>query len=58
MLVADMIFAAYEKLNHVRELHYGNGVSPFALWFAYLLFDMQFIVIEGYYISHLSHLSI
>jgi ATP-binding cassette subfamily A (ABC1) protein 3 len=42
-----LTYAAYEKINHVRALHYSNGVSPFALWLAYLLFDTQFIVVEG-----------
>ena len=31
----------------MRALHYCNGVSPFALWFAYLVFDAQFIIIQS-----------
>jgi hypothetical protein len=41
--------AAYERKSHVRALQYSNGVSPLALWIAYLLFDIQFILIEGKY---------
>ncbi|KAH8805682.1 ABC transporter-like protein [Xylogone sp. PMI_703] len=43
----SVIYPTYERMNHVRALHYCNGVSPFALWFAYLLFDLQFIIIEA-----------
>ncbi|RFU29987.1 hypothetical protein B7463_g6379, partial [Scytalidium lignicola] len=43
----SIIYPTYEKVNNVRALHYCNGVSPFALWFAYLLFDLQFIIVEG-----------
>jgi ATP-binding cassette subfamily A (ABC1) protein 3 len=45
-----VIYPAYEKINHVRALHYCNGVSPFALWFGYLLFDMQFIIIQAFFV--------
>lgn len=38
---------AYEKKSNVRALHYSNGVSPSSLWLAYLLFDLQFILIQG-----------
>lgn len=41
------IYPTSEKLNHVRALHYCNGVSPFALWVAYLLFDSQFIILQS-----------
>ena len=41
-----VIYPAFEKINRVRALHYCNGVSPFALWFGYLMFDLQFIVIQ------------
>lgn len=42
-----VIYPAFEKINHVRALHYCNGVSPFALWFGYLLFDIQVILIQA-----------
>lgn len=45
-----VIYPAYEKINHVRALHYCNGVSPFALWFGYLLFDIQFIIIQALFV--------
>ena len=45
-----VIYPAYEKINHVRALHYCNGVSPFALWFGYLLFDLQFILIQAFFV--------
>lgn len=45
-----VIYPAFEKNNRVRALHYGNGVSPFALWFGYLLFDMQLIIIQGVFV--------
>lgn len=37
----------YERVSNVRALQYSNGVSPFALWTAYLLFDTQFIIVQG-----------
>lgn len=37
----------YERVSNVRALEYSNGVSPFALWSAYLLFDMQFIIVQS-----------
>jgi len=43
-----VIYPAFEKVNRVRALHYCNGVSPFALWFGYLLFDIQVIVIQSF----------
>lgn len=46
----SVIYPAYEKINHVRALHYCNGVSPFALWFGYLLFDIQFIIIQAFFV--------
>jgi ATP-binding cassette subfamily A (ABC1) protein 3 len=45
-----VIYPAFEKNNRVRALHYGNGVSPFALWCGYLLFDMQVIIIQGCFV--------
>ena len=42
-----VIYPAFEKVNRVRALHYCNGVSPFALWFGYLLFDIQLIIIQA-----------
>lgn len=44
----------YERVSKVRALQYSNGVSPFALWAAYLLFDVQFIIVEGTYTSSIS----
>ncbi|KAE8150913.1 hypothetical protein BDV25DRAFT_139348 [Aspergillus avenaceus] len=41
------IYPMYERTSNVRALQYSNGVSPFALWAAYLLFDTQFIFVEG-----------
>jgi len=45
-----VIYPAFEKNNRVRALHYGNGVSPFALWCGYLLFDIQVIIIQGCFV--------
>ena len=42
-----IIYPAYERINHVRALHYCNGVRPGALWTGYLLFDTQFIIVES-----------
>ncbi|KFY73144.1 hypothetical protein V499_06788 [Pseudogymnoascus sp. VKM F-103] len=41
------IYPVYERVNNVRALHYGNGVSPAALWLGYLLFDAQFIFVQS-----------
>ncbi|KFY06843.1 hypothetical protein V492_07693 [Pseudogymnoascus sp. VKM F-4246] len=43
----SVIYPVYEKVNNVRALHYGNGVSPAALWLGYLAFDAQFILIQS-----------
>lgn len=43
----SIMYPAFEKINRVRALHFCNGVSPFALWVGYLLFDMQFIMIQA-----------
>lgn len=43
-----VIYPAFEKNNRVRALHYCNGVSPFALWLGYLLFDIQLIIIQAF----------
>ncbi len=45
-----VIYPAFEKNNRVRALHYCNGVSPFALWCGYLLFDIQVIIIQGCFV--------
>ncbi|KAF4631693.1 hypothetical protein G7Y89_g6438 [Cudoniella acicularis] len=42
-----VIYPTFEKVNNVRALQYCNGVSPFALWAGYLLFDLQFILIQS-----------
>lgn len=39
--------SAYERKSNVRALQYSNGVSPSSLWLAYLLFDLQFLLIQG-----------
>ena len=33
------LYPTYERLRHVRQLHYSNGVKSFTLWSAYLTFD-------------------
>lgn len=43
-----VIYPAFEKNNRVRALQYCNGVSPFALWLGYLLFDLQLIIIQAF----------
>jgi ATP-binding cassette, subfamily A (ABC1), member 3 len=45
-----VIYPAFEKNNRVRALQYCNGVSPFALWFGYLLFDTQLIIIQSIFV--------
>jgi ATP-binding cassette subfamily A (ABC1) protein 3 len=45
-----VIYPAYEKNNRVRALQYCNGVSPFALWTGYFLFDLQFILIQSIFV--------
>jgi len=37
-------YPTYERINNMRALQYCNGVSPMALWVAYLIFDMQITV--------------
>ena len=42
MSVYPAFFALYptlERLRHVRQLHYSNGVRSICLWLAYLSFD-------------------
>ncbi|KUJ19510.1 P-loop containing nucleoside triphosphate hydrolase protein [Mollisia scopiformis] len=46
----SVIYPTFERINQVRALHYCNGVSPFALWTGYLLFDMQFILVESIFV--------
>ncbi|OKL56003.1 hypothetical protein UA08_08671 [Talaromyces atroroseus] len=48
MLVVLVFVAAASTASHVRALQYSNRVSPLALWVAYLLFDIQFILIEAW----------
>ncbi|KAK0121852.1 hypothetical protein ONS95_010131 [Cadophora gregata] len=45
-----VIYPSFERNNRVRALHYSNGVSPFALWAGYLLFDMQFILFQSLFV--------
>ena len=33
------LYPTYERLRHVRQLHYSNGVKSVTLWSAYLTFD-------------------
>jgi ATP-binding cassette subfamily A (ABC1) protein 3 len=42
----SVIYPTFERINRVRALQYCNGVSPAALWVAYGLFDLQFILIQ------------
>jgi ATP-binding cassette subfamily A (ABC1) protein 3 len=45
-----VIYPTFEKVNRVRALQYCNGVSPFALWLAYLIFDLQFILVQAFFV--------
>lgn len=45
-----IIYPSFEKNNRVRALHYCNGVSPFALWTGYLLFDTQIIILQSIFV--------
>ncbi|KAK6343880.1 hypothetical protein TWF696_007534 [Orbilia brochopaga] len=42
---ASIIYPTYERIQRTRALQYSNGVSPISLWGAYLLFELQLIVI-------------
>lgn len=35
------LYPTYERLRHVRALHYSNGVRALPLWLAYLTFDFM-----------------
>jgi ATP-binding cassette subfamily A (ABC1) protein 3 len=40
-----VLYPTEERINNVRSLQYCNGVSPAALWIAYLLYDMQVLIL-------------
>jgi ATP-binding cassette subfamily A (ABC1) protein 3 len=42
-----IIYPTDERINNVRSLQYCNGVSPAALWIAYLIFDMHVMIISA-----------
>ncbi|KAJ6260031.1 hypothetical protein Dda_5677 [Drechslerella dactyloides] len=42
---AAIIYPTYERIQKTRSLQYSNGVSPVSLWGAYLLFELQLILI-------------
>jgi ATP-binding cassette subfamily A (ABC1) protein 3 len=47
MAVYPAFFSLYptrERLKNVRALQYSNGVRPFPLWLAYLLFDFIIVI--------------
>ncbi|CAG8951276.1 hypothetical protein HYFRA_00008025 [Hymenoscyphus fraxineus] len=54
----SVIYPVYERVMRVRALQYCNGVSPAALWVAYLLFDMQFIFIQAIFVYGLLYASV
>ena len=39
------LYPAFEKSHNIRQLQYANGVRPFPVWMAHLLFDFVSIVI-------------
>ncbi|KAN0078785.1 hypothetical protein V8E54_005298 [Elaphomyces granulatus] len=49
MAVYPAFFGLYptaERLKHVRDLHYSNGVRTLPLWLAYTLFDFCIVLIS------------
>ncbi|EWC43937.1 hypothetical protein DRE_01289 [Drechslerella stenobrocha 248] len=42
---AAIIYPTYERIQKTRSLQYSNGVSPVSLWSAYLLFELQLILV-------------
>ncbi|KAF3911063.1 hypothetical protein AA313_de0204399 [Arthrobotrys entomopaga] len=40
-----IIYPTYERVQRTRALQYGNGVSPVSLWSAYLLFELQLVIL-------------
>ncbi|KAF3901446.1 hypothetical protein ABW21_db0204559 [Orbilia brochopaga] len=42
---ASIIYPTYERIQRTRALQYSNGVSPISLWGAYLLFELQLIIV-------------
>ncbi|KAK6532023.1 hypothetical protein TWF694_003186 [Orbilia ellipsospora] len=42
---ACIIYPTYERVQRTRALQYSNGVSPVSLWSAYLLFELQLIIL-------------
>lgn len=39
------LYPTLEKIRHIRDLHYTNGVRPLPLWLAYITFDFMFIFV-------------
>ena len=39
-----IIYPTFERVRNSRALQYCNGVSPLALWTAYLVFEMQILI--------------
>ena len=44
------LYPTRERIKNVRALEYSNGVRPFPLWFAYLLFDFIFVLIASAFV--------
>ena len=40
------LYPTTERLRHVRDLHYSNGVRTLPLWLAYVLFDFCIVLIS------------
>ncbi|KIL92057.1 hypothetical protein FAVG1_04463 [Fusarium avenaceum] len=40
------LYPSNERRRFVRGLQYSNGVRPFPLWIAYLLFDLVFVLVS------------
>lgn len=41
------LYPSNERRNFVRNLQYSNGVRPFPLWVAYILFDFSFVLVAS-----------
>lgn len=41
------LYPTFEKVRHVRALHYSNGVRPSALWLGHLLYESPWLMISG-----------
>ncbi|EPS35772.1 hypothetical protein H072_10711 [Dactylellina haptotyla CBS 200.50] len=42
---ACIIYPTYERVQRTRALQYSNGVRPISLWSAYMLFELQLILL-------------